>query len=92
MGLWGRPQRTAARQKSCAPIPAKTLYTATKIPPKNRRWPSRREFSLDDSYPPEYIFEYVDKSLANIGVPTLDLIQFHTWEDQWLDDERCGPR
>jgi aryl-alcohol dehydrogenase-like predicted oxidoreductase len=66
----------------------RTLYTATKIPPKNRRWPSQREFSLDESYPPDYIFEYVDKSLANLGVHTLDLIQFHTWEDNWLDDER----
>jgi aryl-alcohol dehydrogenase-like predicted oxidoreductase len=69
----------------------KTLYTATKIPPKNRRWPSQREFSLDESYPPDYIFEYVDKSLANIGVHTLDLIQFHTWEDKWLDDDRLRP-
>jgi aryl-alcohol dehydrogenase-like predicted oxidoreductase len=66
----------------------KTLYTATKIPPKNRRWPSRREFSLDESYPPDYIEEYLNKSLKNIGVETLDLIQFHTWEDGWLDDER----
>jgi aryl-alcohol dehydrogenase-like predicted oxidoreductase len=66
----------------------KTVYTATKIPPKNRKWPSRREFSLDDSYPPEYIEEYVGKSLQNIGAETLDLIQFHTWEDAWLDDER----
>ena len=55
---------------------------------KNRRWPSRREFSLDDCYPPDYIVEYVEKSLTNIGVETLDLIQFHTWEDKWLDDER----
>ena len=46
----------------------KRLYAATKIPPKNRRWPSRREFSLDDCFPPEYIEEYVGKSLANIGV------------------------
>ena len=61
---------------------------ATKIPPKNRRWPSRREFSLDDCYPPDYIFEYVEKSLANIGVETLDLMQFHTWEDAWFDDQR----
>ena len=30
----------------------------------------------------------MEKSLANIGVETLDLIQFHTWEDEWLDDER----
>jgi aryl-alcohol dehydrogenase-like predicted oxidoreductase len=68
--------------------PGKTLYTATKIPPKNRRWPSRREFSLDESYPSDYIEEYVNKSLKNIGVETLDLIQFHTWEDGWLDDVR----
>jgi aryl-alcohol dehydrogenase-like predicted oxidoreductase len=68
--------------------PDKKLYVATKVPPKNRRWPARSEYSLDDSYPPDYIFEYVDKSLKNIGVETLDLIQLHTWEDRWLQDER----
>ena len=68
--------------------PDKKLYVATKVPPKNRRWPARPEYSLDDSYPPDYIFEYVDKSLKNIGVDTLDLIQLHTWEDGWLKDER----
>jgi aryl-alcohol dehydrogenase-like predicted oxidoreductase len=68
----------------------KKLYAATKIPPKNRRWPARPEYSLDDSYPPDYIFEYVDKSLKNIGTDTLDIIQFHTWEDAWLDDERLA--
>ena len=69
-------------------VPGKKLYTATKMPPKNRRWPSRREFTLDESYPPDYIEEYLHKSLQNIGVETLDLIQFHTWEDGWLDDAR----
>jgi aryl-alcohol dehydrogenase-like predicted oxidoreductase len=68
--------------------PNKNLYTATKIPPKNRKWPSRREFSLDDCYPPDYIEEYVNYSHANIGVETIDLIQFHTWEDSWLEDGR----
>jgi len=66
----------------------KKLYVATKVPPKNRQWPSKREFTLDESYPPEYVFEYVEKSLCNIGTDTLDLIQYHTWEDQWLGDER----
>ena len=70
--------------------PDKKLYAATKVPPKNRRWPSRPEYSLDDSYPPDYIFDYVDKSLQNLGVETLDLIQLHTWEDSWLDDERIS--
>ena len=71
--------------------PGKRLYTATKVPPKNRQWPARREYTLDDCYPPEYIEEYVDKSLQNLGVATLDLIQLHTWEDQWLDDKRLLP-
>jgi aryl-alcohol dehydrogenase-like predicted oxidoreductase len=68
--------------------PGKRLYTATKIPPKNRVWPSRREFSLDDCYPPEYIEEYIHHSLKNIAVDAIDLIQFHTWEDSWLADDR----
>lgn len=68
--------------------PDKKLYTATKIPPKNLRWPSRREFSLDDCYPPDHVEEYARKSLANAGLESFDLIQLHTWEDAWLDDDR----
>jgi aryl-alcohol dehydrogenase-like predicted oxidoreductase len=52
--------------------PGKRLYAATKIPPKNRRWPSTREYSLDDCFPPEYIEEYVHKSLDNLGVESID--------------------
>jgi len=80
----------ANKNNGAAGGPDKKLYVATKIPPKNRRWPARPEYFLDDSYPPDYIFEYVDKSLKNIGTDTLDLIQFHTWEDVWLDDERLA--
>ena len=72
--------------------PGKRLYTATKIPPKNFIWPSRREFSLDDCFPPDYIEEYVHKSLDNPGLESFDLIQFHTWEDRWLEDERWAKK
>ncbi len=72
--------------------PDKRLFTATKIPPKNRIWPSRREFSLEDCYPPDYIEEYVHRSLKNIAVDNLDLIQFHTWEDSWLADDRWAKK
>ncbi len=68
----------------------KKLYVATKVPPKNRQWPSKRDFTLDESYPPEYVFDYVDKSLKNLGAESLDLIQYHTWEDGWLDDPRTA--
>ena len=68
--------------------PDKKLYTATKIPPKNFIWPSRRGFSLDDCFPPDHIQEYVEKSLENLGLDSVDLIQFHTWEDDWTEDDR----
>lgn len=66
----------------------KKLFTATKIPPKNFKWPARREFTLDDCYPPDHIEEYVASSLKNAGIDSFDVMQFHTWEDSWLDDER----
>ena len=68
--------------------PDKHLYVATKIPPKNQKWPSRRDFTLDDCYAPDYVEKYIGKSLKNLGVETIDLMQFHTWEDRWLNDER----
>jgi aryl-alcohol dehydrogenase-like predicted oxidoreductase len=68
--------------------PDKKLYTATKIPPKNFQWPSKREYSLDDCFPPDHIEEYVTKSLKNAGLGSYDLMQFHTWEDQWMQDDR----
>ncbi|HLL96139.1 MAG TPA: aldo/keto reductase [Spirosoma sp.] len=63
----------------------KKLYAATKIPPKNRKWPSKPEFSLDDVFPTDYIVEYTEKSLKNLSVDTIDLMQFHVWEDGWAD-------
>lgn len=59
------------------------LYAATKIPPKNRQWPSRRESLLEDVFPYDYIIEYTEKSLRNLGVESIDLQQFHVWEDSW---------
>ena len=66
----------------------KNLYTATKIPPKNFKWPSRREYTLDDCFPPDHIQRFVESSLKNAGLDSFDLMQFHTWEDSWLEDER----
>ena len=66
----------------------KKIYTATKIPPKNLQWPSKREHTLDDCYPPDHIEKYVESSLKNAGLDSYDVMQFHTWEDHWLEDEK----
>lgn len=67
--------------------PDKRLYVATKIPPKNFTWPSRPEFKLEEVFPASHIIEYTEKSLKNLGVETIDLQQFHVWEDSWAEQE-----
>jgi aryl-alcohol dehydrogenase-like predicted oxidoreductase len=66
--------------------PGRRIYTATKIPPRNRQWPSRRGDPLAGAFPPDHIRAYTEKSLANLGLDAVDLIQFHVWEDDWADD------
>ncbi len=68
--------------------PGKKLYTATKVPPKNFKWPAKREYTLDDCFPPDHIEEYLHRSLENTSLQSFDLLQFHTWDDSWVDDER----
>jgi len=68
--------------------PDKKLYVATKIPPKNFKWPAEPLYTLDDCYPPDHIRKYVESSLQNLGLSQIDLIQFHTWDDSWAADER----
>lgn len=69
-------------------FPDRKIFTATKVPPKNLHWPALDEHSLDDSYPPDHIEEYLHKSLANAGLERFDLLQLHTWNDRWADDDR----
>lgn len=64
---------------------SKRIYFATKIPPKNFKWPSRSWFTIEDCFPAAHIIEYTEKSLKNLGVECIDLQQFHVWEDGWAD-------
>jgi aryl-alcohol dehydrogenase-like predicted oxidoreductase len=66
----------------------KKLYVATKIPPKNRRWPAKPSYALDVVFPADYIREYTERSLENLGVSTIDLQQLHVWSDTWVNDVR----
>jgi aryl-alcohol dehydrogenase-like predicted oxidoreductase len=65
--------------------PEKRIYTASKIPPKNRKWPASEGLSLEDSYPADHIEEYVHSSLKNSGLESFDVMQLHTWRDDWLE-------
>lgn len=66
---------------------AQKLYHATKIPPKNFKWPSKSSYRLGECFPAAHIIEYTEKSLSNLGVDCIELQQFHVWEDAWADDD-----
>jgi aryl-alcohol dehydrogenase-like predicted oxidoreductase len=68
--------------------PTKRLYTATKIPPKNLKWPAAHDSTLMESYPPDHVEEFVHRSLENSNLEQFDLIQLHTWNDDWMRDDR----
>ena len=61
------------------------IYNATKVPPKNRQWPSRRGVPVGQVFPRTYVRECVDISCSNLGVDTIELLQLHVWQDDWLD-------
>jgi len=63
------------------------LIVATKIPPKNLRWPAREGSSLREIFPASHIRESTEQSLRNLGVECIDLQQFHVWLDDWTDDQ-----
>ena len=65
--------------------PQKKLYTASKIPPKNFKWPSKPHFKLEEVFPHDHIIEYTEKSLKNMKTDCIDLMQFHVWEDGWSE-------
>jgi aryl-alcohol dehydrogenase-like predicted oxidoreductase len=68
--------------------PDRGLRAASKIPPKDGRWPSTRDSRLEDVFPDDHVKQYVDLTLRNLGVDRIDLMQYHVWEDAWAHDER----
>ena len=63
------------------------LYVATKVPPKNWKWPGRADTPIAEVFPPAHIREFTEKSADNLGVEAIDLQQLHVWNDAWVGDE-----
>ena len=78
----GHSERLLARHM--AAHPERRIYAATKVPPMNCQWPSRRGVPLAQAFPRDYVLRMVDVSRSNLGVETIDLLQLHVWEDAWL--------
>jgi aryl-alcohol dehydrogenase-like predicted oxidoreductase len=64
------------------------LRVATKVPPKNLRWPALADYALDDVFPADHIRASTETSLRNLDLPKVDLQQLHVWTDAWARDDR----
>ncbi len=85
--VYGEGHSEKILKKLIKAYPNKRLYVATKIPPKNFKWPASSTDSLDEVFPTNHIVEYVEKSLKNLGLERLDLVQFHVWSDAWANQK-----
>jgi aryl-alcohol dehydrogenase-like predicted oxidoreductase len=64
----------------------KRLYAASKIPPANDRWPALPEYNYRDVFSPAHVFKYADMIRKQLHVDTIDVLQFHVWDDSWTND------
>lgn len=62
---------------------SETIYVATKVPPKNFRWPAKG--ALEDVFPARHIIDSAEQSLRNLGSDVVDLLQLHVWDASWLN-------
>ncbi len=63
------------------------IYVATKVPPKNLLWPARPGIGIKEVFPYQYILRSTEESLRNLKVDSIDLLQLHVWNPEWLDTE-----
>lgn len=61
------------------------VRVATKVPPKNRLWPARPGIGIEEVFPYDYIMACVEESLKNMHIDSIDLLQLHVWNPDWVD-------
>jgi aryl-alcohol dehydrogenase-like predicted oxidoreductase len=79
----GRSERLVGRVVGERP---ERIYVATKVPPKNMVWPAKTGTPVEEVFPADYVLESAERSLANLGLERIDLLQLHVWNDEWTDE------
>lgn len=61
-----------------------TIAVATKVPPKNSKWPASPAVPVAQVFPGDHVVACCESSLQNSGLEILDLLQLHVWHDDYL--------
>lgn len=65
----------------------RSIYVATKAPPKNEGWAARPGIGIQSEFPYDYIVRCAEQSLRNLKLDAIDLLQLHVWNPEWIDRE-----
>jgi aryl-alcohol dehydrogenase-like predicted oxidoreductase len=64
----------------------KRIYAASKIPPANEKWPALPSYKYSNVFSASHVFKYADMIRKQLRVDTIDVLQFHVWDDSWTDE------
>jgi aryl-alcohol dehydrogenase-like predicted oxidoreductase len=80
----GKSDRTLGRLLTAHP--GDTLIAASKVPPRNLKWPADPHDSYLDVFPEEHVREFADRIRRALGRDCIDLLQLHVWDDSWTEN------
>ena len=83
---YGEGRSDALLGKILAANRSKRLYAASKIPPLNEKWPASPKDKYRDVFPAKHVFKYANLIREKLGTDSIDLLQFHVWDDSWTGE------
>jgi len=63
------------------------VFVATKVPPKNELWPAQPGIGIKEVFPYDYIMSCTEQSLRNLKMETVDVLQLHVWNPEWIRED-----
>src|SRR6185369_10788169 len=61
------------------------VVIASKVPPMNLIWPAQDQSRLNEVFPSSYVLRSLETSLKNLQRESVDVYQFHVWNDRWAE-------
>jgi aryl-alcohol dehydrogenase-like predicted oxidoreductase len=83
---YGQGQSDRYLGRTLAANSGRQLIAASKVPPMNGQWPALPTYRLADTFPKAHVIAYVNKIREALQQDSVDVLQFHVWDDSWIDD------
>src|SRR5437660_1684792 len=65
----------------------KNVIVATKVAPKNLRWPAQPGVPISQVFPMDWVISCTERSLKYLGIEQIPLQQLHVWSADWINSD-----